>query len=175
MNLLISNYKLWFLRWVHKIKIGDNNIIFKNAIIRRVHGGTIEIGDNNEFLYSVLILSYGGMVKIGNHCSVNPYAIIYGHGKGTLIGNNVLIAAHTVIVPVNHNFEHVDDDINKQGLNSKGIVIEDNVWIGAGCQILDNVRIGNGSIVAAGSVVNKDVPPFSIVGGVPARVLKYRK
>jgi acetyltransferase-like isoleucine patch superfamily enzyme len=118
-------------------------------------------------------MTYGGVIKIGDGCSINPYSILYGHGNLT-IGNNVLIAAHTVIIPANHNFKDLEIPIHQQGLTTKGICIEDNVWIGAGCKILDGVTIGFGAIVAAGAVVTKDVVPNTIVGGVPARLLKTR-
>jgi acetyltransferase-like isoleucine patch superfamily enzyme len=99
---------------------------------------------------------------------------LYGHGKGLVIGNNVLIAGHCLIIPANHIFTRKDIPINKQGTESKGIIIEDDVWIAAGCQILDGVTIGKGAIIAAGSVVNKSVDAYSIVGGVPAVFIKSR-
>ena len=79
------------------------------------------------------------------------------------------------MIPSNHNYARTDIPIYRQGETSKGIVIEDDVWIGARVTILDGVRVGGGSIIAAGAVVSKDVEPFSVVGGVPARVLKSRK
>jgi len=119
-------------------------------------------------------MTYGGSIIIGDRCSINPHTVIYGHGKGTVIGNDVLIAAHCVIIPANHNFSDASRPINAQGVNSKGIIIHDNVWIGAGCTILDGVEIGAGAIVAAGCVVNRDVPENVIVGGVPCRIIKKR-
>jgi len=119
-------------------------------------------------------MTYGGSIKIGNDCSINPYTIIYGHGKGVSIGDKVLIAAHTLIIPSNHTFDKLDIPIGHQQPKSKGIIIRDNVWIGAGCQILDGVCINQGAVVAAGSVVNKDVPENAVVAGVPAMIIKYR-
>jgi acetyltransferase-like isoleucine patch superfamily enzyme len=119
-------------------------------------------------------MTYGGIIEIGSNCSINPYTIIYGHGLGTKIGNNVLIAGHCMIIPANHNFSHTDVPINKQGINSKGIIIEDDVWIGSGCQILDGITIGKGAVIAAGAVVNKSVEPYNIVGGVPAKIIGKR-
>jgi acetyltransferase-like isoleucine patch superfamily enzyme len=98
---------------------------------------------------------------------------LYGTG-GVVIGDAVRIAAHVVIVAAMHRFDSVDIPIHEQGSSASGIVIEDDVWIGAGARILDNVRVGRGAIVGAGAVVVKDVEPFTIVGGVPARLLKYR-
>lgn len=79
------------------------------------------------------------------------------------------------MIPVNHKFEDLDILIKNQGLDKKGIVIEDNVWIGANVTILDGVKIGSGSVVAAGAVVNKDVPQNTIVAGVSCRVIGERK
>jgi len=172
--IIQSAIKLYFLRNIGKIIIGKFNFIDKLVQIKIIHGGNVIIGNKNEFLFGVNILSYGGVISIGNNCSFSPYTIIYGHGKGTKIGNNVLVAAHTLIIPANHNFSRVDLNINQQGINSIGIIIEDNVWIGAGCKILDGVIIGTGSIIAAGSVVNKSIEPYSIVAGVPAKKIKSR-
>ncbi len=144
-----------------------------NVVLNTSFGGTITIGKDTHLLYGVLIMTYGGNIEIGERCSINPYSILYGHGN-LKIGNDVLIAAHTIIIPANHVFDNVEKPINIQGISAKGITIEDNVWIGAGCKILDGVTIGKGAIIAAGAVVNKNVPPYTIVGGVPAKELKKR-
>ena len=80
-----------------------------------------------------------------------------------------------MIIPSNHNFIRVDVPINSQGAKSIGIVIEDDVWIGHGCSILDGVTIGRGSVIAAGSVVNKNVLPMTVVAGVPAKQIGERR
>ena len=122
----------------------------------------------------VVLMTYGGSIRIGDRCSINPYTVIYGHGRGVEIGNDVLIAAHCVIVPFNHNFDDLQIPINAQGYTSKGIRICDNVWIGSGARILDGVRIGSGAVVAAGSVVNRDVGENEIVAGIPAKCIRKR-
>ena len=111
---------------------------------------------------------------MGDHCSVNPYTIIYGHG-GLEIGNGVRIAAHCVIIPANHNIDDPSIPIIKSGLTCKGICIGNDVWIGARCVILDGVTIGDGAVIAAGAVVTRNVEPFMIVGGVPAKPIRLRK
>jgi acetyltransferase-like isoleucine patch superfamily enzyme len=156
------------------LQLGKNVWIAESAIVQSFIGGQICIGDNTSVNEGVCIMTYGGDIRIGENCDINPYTIIYGHG-GTTIGNNVLIAGHCMIIPNNHLFNRRDIPINKQGNASLGIKIEDDVWIGHGCSILDGVLIGKGSIVAAGSVVTKSVQPYSIVGGVPAKFIKYRK
>ena len=147
--------------------------VYDNVLFDTRFGGSIKVGNKSEILHGVLIMTYGGTIEIGAACSINPYTILYGHGNLT-IGNNVLIAAHTVIIPANHIFTDVNTTINLQGLSTKGITIEDDVWIGAGCKILDGVTIGKGAVIAAGAVVNKDVSPYTVVGGVPAKELKKR-
>ncbi len=172
--LFFQKIKYLYFKKRAGIILGSANYFDKNVTIQKIHGGSIEIGSKNEFLYGVQLLSYGGKISIGNNCSISPYSIIYGHGKGTIIGNDVLIAAHSIFIPANHNFANKEININQQGLNSKGIIIADNVWIGARVTVLDGVKIGKGSIIAAGSVVVNDVEPFTVVGGVPAKFIKSR-
>jgi acetyltransferase-like isoleucine patch superfamily enzyme len=155
------------------IKIHKSSKISRKSIVRIVNGGSIEVGKNCELLPGVILMTYGGVISIGDNCSINPYTIIYGHGN-TSIGSNVLIAGHCMIIPANHNYKNHEIPIQHQGLTAKGIVIEDDVWIGNGCSILDGVTIGAGSVVAAGSVVTKSISPNSVVGGVPAKLLKIR-
>lgn len=158
----------------NNINIHKTVSLSANVILDNKFGGEINIGKNCELLNGVMLMTYGGNITIGNNCSINPYTILYGHGNLS-IGNDVLIAGHCLIIPANHKFEDLEILIRKQGLYTKGIVIENNVWIGAGCRILDGITIGEGSIIAAGAVVNKDVAPFTVVGGIPAKFIKLRK
>jgi acetyltransferase-like isoleucine patch superfamily enzyme len=166
--------RLIFLNLKDGIYVDKSCEIYSGAQIKIWKGGSISIGPHSEIMTGVLIFTYGGKIAIGEHCSINPYCIIYGHG-GVEIGKNVLIAGHTMIIPNNHLFKDVTIPIVFQGNRSKGIIIEDDVWIGHGCSILDGVRIGKGSVIAAGSVVKDNVSPFSVIGGVPARLLKKRE
>jgi acetyltransferase-like isoleucine patch superfamily enzyme len=174
---MVRKLKKWIKkitqRKVNSLFIDPSVKIYPHVVLNTEYGGTISIGEKSELLYGVILMTYGGNIKIGNKCSINPYTIIYGHGNLT-IGNNVLIAGHTLIIPANHNFADKNKTINMQGLTRKGITIEDDVWIGSGCRILDGVTIGKGAIVAAGAVVNKNVECYSIVGGVPAKLIKNR-
>ncbi|OWY07404.1 hypothetical protein B6V74_18410 [Thioclava sp. F42-5] len=120
-----------------------------------------------------MLASNGGSIEMGDDCSVNPYSVLYGKG-GLKIGNGVRIAAQTVIVPTNHGTDDLTMPIFKQKSRSIGIVIEDDVWIGANCTILDGVRIAQGCVIGAGSVVSKSTKPFGIYAGVPARLIKMR-
>ena len=85
-----------------------------------------------------------------------------------------MIAAHTVVVPANHGFGAVDVPINLQALTKRGISIGDDVWIGSGCRVLEGVRIGDGAVIRAGSVVTKDVDAYGVAYGVPAVVARSR-
>jgi acetyltransferase-like isoleucine patch superfamily enzyme len=135
----------------------------------------LDIGDGTVIKPYAMLMTYpGGRIRIGKNCSINPFCIIYGHG-GIEIGDNVRIATHTVFIPANHNFDSHDMPITEQGLTTKGIKVGNNVWIGAGCTILDGCEIGDGAIIGAGSVVNKDVLPNTVVAGVPNRFIRARE
>jgi len=136
-------------------------------------GGSIVIGAGTSIDRGVIIRAYGGAIKIGANCSVNPYTILYGHG-GLTIGSGVRIAAHVVVIPSNHNVDDRSRFIYEQGETMQGIVIEDDVWIGAGARILDGLVVRRGSVVAAGAVVTRSTDPFGIYAGVPARKVRER-
>ena len=140
------------------IKFGDRVTIGKYAIIRpsNIYGGPIGEG-----------------LVMGNNSNIGPYNYIGCSGKIT-IGNNVMLAPRVSIYAENHVFENPNITIKAQGVTKMNVVIEDDCWIAANAIILAGVTIGKGSVVAAGSVVNEDVPAFSVVAGVPARVIKSR-
>lgn len=120
-----------------------------------------------------MLLTYGGDIRIGSYCSINPFTIVYGHG-GVRIGDGVRIAAHTVIIPANHNVKSDGTPIHLSGHTANGIVIGNYVWIGAGARILDGVHIGNNAVIGAGSVVTRSVPENVVAVGNPARPIKRR-
>lgn len=134
------------------IVIGPSTVIQPRAILETGPGGRIELGLKN---------------------SVNPFCVLYGYG-GLKTGEYVRIATHTVIIPANHVFDDPETPITRQGLSKKGITIGNDVWIGCNCSILDGVHIADGCVIAAGSVVNRNVQANSVVGGVPAKLLKIR-
>lgn len=112
-------------------------------------------------------------ITVGKHCSFNEWIWIDGAGY-IEIGNWVRIGHRTSIISGDHKFSELGSEIKKQGATISKIVIKDNVWISANVTILSGVTIEEGAIVAAGSVVTKDVPKNAIVGGVPAKLIKYR-
>ena len=156
-----------------KVHIGKNVRIWRNVKIEVLYGGEIWIGDNTELMDGVLVWTYGREIKIGKNCTINPYTVIYGHGS-TKIGDNVLIAAHSMIVPSNHIFSDKTKLIKNQGLSEKGIIIENDVWIAHGCSILDGIKVSNGTVVGAGSVLNQSTQEFGVYVGSPAKMITKR-
>ena len=138
-----------------------------------VLGGSVRISKGVIISDGVIIAPYGGSIEIGASAYIGPYCVLYGHG-GLTIGRNTAIGAHTVIIPANHGFQQSDRPIHVQALTKEGIMIGEDVWIGAGCKILDGVHIGNSTVIGAGSVVTKDIDAYSVVFGVPARVAGSR-
>ncbi|GAA2274620.1 hypothetical protein GCM10009853_030750 [Glycomyces scopariae] len=112
-----------------------------------------------------------GDLVLGADCSINPYTVVRGD---ITIGEGVRIGAHTSIIAFNHVISDYETPFSAQGLTSQGITIGDDVWIGSHVVVLDGVTVGRKAVLAAGAVVTKDVPEGAIVGGSPARVLKWR-
>jgi len=116
----------------------------------------------------------GAGLKVGNHSNIGPYCFI-GCSGHIEIGDNVLMGPHVGMYAENHNFSRTDVPIRAQGVTRKFIIVEDDCWLASRSVILAGVRVGRGAIVAAGAAVGMDVPPYAIVGGVPARVIGWRK
>lgn len=178
---MIYKYKYYIkkiflsLRKWRRIDIGKDSIIERKSVVDPGEYGKIIIGDNCFIhQYGILKCYDRGVIKIGNNVSVNPYCVLYGIGDLN-IGNNVRIAAHTVFIPANHNFSDITTPIYKQGITAVGIKIDDDVWIGANVTILDNVRIGTHSVIGAGSVVNRDIPAYTMAAGSPCKIIKKLK
>ena len=116
-------------------------------------------------------LGYG--LKMGNRSSIGAYSFIGCSGRID-IGDDVMIGPRITLIAENHVFADATKPMKEQGVTNKGITIGNDVWIGTCVTVLDGVTIADHSVVAAGSVVTKDVPPYTIVAGVPARPLKSR-
>ena len=110
-----------------------------------------------------------GDVVIGDHTRIGIHNTIIGP---VTIGNHVNLAQGITVTALNHNFDDTTKRIDEQGIATKPVVISDDVWIGANAVILPGVTIGRHVVVAAGAVVTKDVPDNTIVGGVPATIIK---
>lgn len=108
-------------------------------------------------------VTIGDYTRIGIHCTlIGPVCI----------GNHVNLAQGITVTALNHNFEDSSKRIDEQGVSTKPVVIGDDVWIGTNAVILPGVTIGSHCVVAAGAVVTKDIPDHTLVGGVPAKVIK---
>lgn len=116
-------------------------------------------------------------VSVGDNVGLNDRVWIAANKNSNgniVIGNNVIVGPNTIIHSGNHRYDRLDIPIRLQGYKFSPIVIEDDVWIAAGVIILAGVRIGTGSVIAAGSVVVHNVDPFTVVGGIPAKIISKR-
>lgn len=116
-----------------------------------------------------------GKLSMGKGSSIAHNCTLSGYNAGIYIGNNVMIAPNYVLVAFNHGYKDLTIPMAKQPYDELPINIEDDVWISANCTITSGVKIGKGAIIAANSCVVKDVPNYTIVGGVPAKIIKNRK
>jgi acetyltransferase-like isoleucine patch superfamily enzyme len=171
----------------HGVRLAlPRNITLKNGVYLDVGAylhacpNGIEIGVNTLVMYHSILHVYNfrsmpqSGIRIGRDCLIGEFSVIRGQG-GVQIGDRVYLSPNVQILAVNHVFDNPDIPIIQQGITAKGIVIEDDAWIGAGAIILDGINIGAGSVVAAGSVVTEDVQPLAIVAGVPARQIGDRR
>ena len=115
-----------------------------------------------------------GPVRLGRRVSLNPRVSIDGGRAGVVLGDDVRVATGAVIYAFDHGMAP-DRPISAQPVRSRGISIGDDVWIGANAGITDGVTVGDHAVVAMGAVVTRDVPPFAIVAGVPARIIGDRR
>ncbi|BAU65939.1 hypothetical protein STA3757_33380 [Stanieria sp. NIES-3757] len=185
------------LKNAQNIEIGFGVVLHQGVEIDLNSGNELKICDRVNLARDVCINCSGTMSKInlanlvslarGVHLSVfdsgqiiidegtyiGPYSCLSAYGK-LKIGKNCLIASHSSIYAHNHNFTEHDKLIAEQGFNFKGVTIEDDCWLGSGVRVLDGVTIGQGSVIGAGAVVTKNIPPYSIAVGVPATVVSTR-
>lgn len=147
-------------RWT----IGRDCFVSEDAAVQ---AGTLRLGDRS-YLAAHTYLT--GDVSVGRDCSVNVFTAVRGPVE---IGDGVRIGAHTSILGFNHSMAP-DVEVFRQPLTSKGVVIGDDVWVGAHVVVLDGVHVGAKAVLAAGAVVTRDVPAGAVVGGNPARVLRWR-
>lgn len=157
------------------IEISHSIYIARSAMIQIdadgcVLGGRVLVSGGVTISDGVIIAPYGGSIEIGARAYIGPYCVLYGHG-GLVIGRNTMIGAHTVIVPANHSVTRPGRPMDVQPPTKKGITIGEDVWIGAGCKVLDGVHIGNGAVIGAGAVVTKDIDAYVTAAGVPAKVI----
>lgn len=131
------------------------------------------IGQGTRIMPDAKLIPQQGYIHIGQNCTIQYGCVLYGVG-GLEIGDDTRIAAHTIITPMNHVYSDPSVPIWTQGETAVGIRIGRDVWIGNSVRILDGVVIGDGCVIGAGSLVTRSVTPYSVVAGVPARVLWRR-
>ncbi|MFA7156720.1 MAG: DapH/DapD/GlmU-related protein [Bacilli bacterium] len=136
--------------------------------------GNINVGDNSFIAHSCTLAAQGGTIAVGNHVHMSRNSYINGIGD-VFIGNDCMLGPNVVIISGSHVYQNTEVPIRLQGSENKAIIIEENVWLAASVNVMPGVRIGEGSVIGAGAVVTKDIPPFSVAVGVPARVIKNRK
>ena len=138
-------------------------------------GAGIRIGPHAQVCFSSYLKDETpeGYIHVGAHSYVGAHSIIFGH-RGVEIGDHVLLAPQTMIVPYQHNFGAKGRLIHDQGGVMEKVAIEDDVYLGMAVRVLSGVTIGRGTVVGAGAVVTKNLPPYAIAVGVPARVIRYR-
>jgi acetyltransferase-like isoleucine patch superfamily enzyme len=164
------------VRFADKIKLGNGVYLDEGVYLHACPNG-IEIGNNTIVMHGAVLHVYNfrnmlhAGIKIGRDSLIGEYSVIRGQG-GVEIGDRVYTSPFTQIIAVNHVFNDPTRPFVEQGITAEGIVIEDDVWLGAGAVITDGVRVGKGAVVAAGAVVTKDVEPHTVVGGVPAKHIK---
>ena len=168
MQLMSALFSVTFLKWsVYK---------FLYNLMNFVHGRRVaKIGKSD--IHPTAIIREGEHVTIGDNCLINHNNVIQaGKSKnGTItIGNYVHTGTNVIMLAFNHGFYTREIPTKQQDYLEAPIVIEYDVWIGAGVIILAGVTIGKGAIIASNAVVNKDVAPYTIVGGVPAKIIKER-
>jgi len=168
------------IQYGHKIKVGSGFNLMEYATINALSYKGVEIGDNFTLgKYAIIectgvLRDVGSSLKIGNNVGINHFCFIGVRGNIS-IGNNVIFGPRVNIFSENHNFNRLDIPIKNQGVTKGDTVIGNDVWIGANVSIMSGVKVGNGCVIAAGSVVTKDIPNLSVVGGVPAKIIKSRK
>lgn len=161
------------------LKVGDDVTIMDDSYLNCMSTRGVQIG-NHTSIDQNLWLSCGGAqnsrgyFEIGDCSFIGAYAVM-GAGGGISIGSNVLIGQNVNIHAESHRFDDPAQLIREQGVRYQGVIIGDDVWIGSKATILDGVTIARGAVVGAGAVVTKSVPPQTIVVGVPARVIGYRR
>jgi acetyltransferase-like isoleucine patch superfamily enzyme len=162
---------LRFIFWFHRFeRFGTHCAIGKGV---RIWGAVRIFIGSYCALFDDVIISGVGTLRIGDGSSIGHNTVIVCR-ESIDIGDNVMIAAYCYVLDVDHEFDEINVPIPKQGLRIKPVIIGNDVWVGAHTIILRGVKIGEGAVIGANSVITRDVPPYAIVAGNPARIVKWR-
>jgi acetyltransferase-like isoleucine patch superfamily enzyme len=164
------------LRFASRIRLGHGSYLDEGVYVHACPSG-VTVGPRTLVMHGAVLHVYNfrGLphagIRIGADGLIGEYTVIRGQG-GVTVGDRVYTSPHTQIIAVNHVFDDPTRPFIEQGITAEGITIEDDVWLGSGAVVTDGVTIGRGAVVAAGAVVTADVPPQTVVAGVPARVVR---
>lgn len=157
-----------------KIDLGKGASIQEHTAVEIFKNGHLSIGTRTAICRgSILFVLNGAKLSIGNNSYIGEYNNIRCTGK-IRIGDNVRISQLITITDGQYNFSDKNRLIGNQGYQKGKVIIGDDVWVGSNSVILPGVKIGNGVVVGAGSVITKNIPDYAVVVGNPARVIKYR-
>jgi len=162
------NWVRWFVNPI-LIKKGKGASIRRRSRMDIFPFNSFIIGPNSTIEDFCTVNNGMGKVEIGINTRIGIGSVLIGPA---IIGNDVRLAQNIVVTSLNHNYQDVDKPISEQGVNTREVFIGDETWIGANAVILPGVYIGKHCVVAAGSVVTKDVSSYSVVAGSPAKVIK---
>lgn len=155
------------------VKIGDHATLNATGKGRLVIGKNSGVGAFSRVIISTSFNNLGSHIHLGENVGIGEFAYL-GGGGGLEIGDDCIVGQYFSCHPENHNYDDPQILIREQGVTRKGIVIGKNCWIGSKVTVLDGVTIGDNCVIAAGAVVNRDMPANSVIAGVPARVIKSR-
>jgi len=167
------------VRHGYKIRAGKNLILEDNVSLNALSENGIILGDHvsiarDSILFCTGIIAHRGKgITIGDRTGISARAYFAGQG-GITIGSDVIMGPNVQIFSENHAYADTSLTIKEQGVVKQPVFIGDNCWIGAGSTILAGVTLGDGCVVAAGSVVTKSFPANSLIGGIPAKLIKTR-
>ncbi len=187
-RLALQGAELW--RWLFGWIPGGPGTVLRNLAYRPLFGAAgsfrsgvgvviqgfrnIRFGKGCGFNRHASLYAARGEIILGDNVFLGDFSSLNANDASIRIGSNVAIGPMTVIQGANHRFDRLDIPITEQGHVESSVIIEDDVWISAHVTILPGSHIHSGAVVGAGAVVRGEVPPLAVVGGVPARVLKYR-
>jgi acetyltransferase-like isoleucine patch superfamily enzyme len=166
-------FNLSKIRWGKFLKLGRQVYVSGLAKEGVTFGNNVGIGAHSQIIVSTSLNDIGKFIHIGNHVGIGEFAYLGGAG-GLEIGDDTIVGQYFSCHPENHNYQNSKLLIREQGVTRKGILIGKNCWIGSKVTVLDGVHIGDGCVIAAGAVVTQSFKDNSIIGGVPAKLIKSR-